>query len=63
MTDETKTAPRLRMVCSHCGSEEVKRDAWATWSTETQEWELSDTFDNAYCDDCDGETSIDEEPA
>ena len=47
------------MVCAACGSENVKRDAWAVWSVPDQKWELeSEPFDHAYCDDCDGECRI-----
>jgi ribosomal protein L37AE/L43A len=46
-------------VCSYCGSENVKADAYAVWNTDTQQWEVSATFDKgAYCDECDGETRI-----
>lgn len=51
------------MVCSHCGSEDVKADAYAVWSKTSQEWEVEDTFDKgAWCNDCDGETRINEVP-
>ena len=52
---------RLKMSCKSCGSENVLRDAWAEWDSETQRWELSSVFDHAYCDDCDSETKILEE--
>ena len=51
---------RLRMTCSHCGGENVKLDAWAEWDHENQQWTLGQTFDHAHCDDCDGETHIEE---
>ena len=53
---------RIKMVCATCGSQDVKRDAWAEWCNETQTWELQTTFDAAYCDECDGECHINEEP-
>jgi hypothetical protein len=47
-------------VCSHCRSESIKADACAVWDPETQQWELSETFDKgACCQECDGETRID----
>ena len=58
MSESTTTEPRVDYVCSNCGSEGVTRDANAVWSTETQEWELEAVFDQAFCRDCDGETSI-----
>jgi hypothetical protein len=45
-------------TCKYCGSDEVKRDALASWNTENQCWELNHVFDQAYCTQCDGETSI-----
>ena len=49
-----------KFVCSSCGSENVRRDAWATWDVETQSWELATVFDAGFCDDCDGEASLTE---
>ena len=46
-------------VCSHCGSHDVRADAYAEWDVQTQKWELVQTFEKgAYCIPCDGETSI-----
>lgn len=53
----------VRMVCSHCGNDRVFRDAWVEWDVETQAWVIADIFDYAYCNDCEGETSIDTEDA
>ena len=49
---------KLKMVCAECGSEDVLRDAWAEWCVETQEWVLQNVFDDAYCEKCEGECSI-----
>jgi hypothetical protein len=52
---------KTQMVCDECGGTNVKRDAYAVWCVETQQWELAgDPFDAAYCEDCDGECHIDE---
>lgn len=48
------------MVCSVCGSENVKRDAWAEWSVQEQSWVLCSTYDNTYCEDCEEEQSLEE---
>ncbi len=45
-------------VCSSCGSDRVVRDAWAVWNAETQEWELQQVFDAAFCRTCEGECQI-----
>lgn len=47
-------------VCSHCGSDDVRADAYAAWDVETQEWELTATFDKgAVCEDCCEPCSLD----
>lgn len=38
--------------CSNCGGENIKRDAHVEWNSELQTWELSNTYDDFYCDDC-----------
>ncbi len=48
------------MTCAHCGGDSVVRDAWASWDIENQEWVLESVYDHAYCNDCEGETSINE---
>ena len=48
------------MICAHCGSDDVRQDAWAEWSTENQAWELGTVFGHAFCCACDGETRIEE---
>lgn len=49
---------RIKMVCSHCGSDDVMRDAYAAWDTVNQDWMLCNVFDQAYCNQCGGETSL-----
>ncbi len=43
-------------VCRTCGGVDVLLDAWAIWSVENQVWELGATFDNGFCNTCNGET-------
>lgn len=52
----------VKMVCAYCGSENVLKDAWAEWDTEKQDWVLNNVFDHSFCEDCDSETSLNEEP-
>lgn len=33
---------RFKLVCPHCGSEDVARDAWMTWCFEHQQFEIED---------------------
>ena len=49
---------RIAYVCTTCGSDQVKLDAWASWSVETQSWELNSTMQMAFCENCECETSI-----
>lgn len=51
---------KIDMACSHCGSRDVRADAYAEWDVDGQTWELSTTFDNKVCEDCGGEASLDE---
>ena len=37
-------------------------DAWAVWDVDAQEWVLGPTFDHSHCDNCEGETHIEERP-
>lgn len=54
--------PPVEMVCSQCGGRNVRRDAWADWDVELQAWTLGAVFDNAHCDDCEGECKIEGKP-
>lgn len=59
---ERARAADVQICCKTCGGQNVKRDAWASWDPDTQEWVLEQVFDAGHCDDCDGETSLTEEP-
>ena len=39
-------------VCHNCGSDDIVKDAWASWNVEKQEWELEDFFDDTFCRAC-----------
>jgi hypothetical protein len=54
MTSTTRTdqRPKVIMICNGCGREDVLADAWASWDAENQRWELEQTFDAGYCNDC-----------
>ena len=51
---------KVQMICAHCGSDDVMRDAWAEWDVEKQDWVLRSVFDQAYCENCDGDTTLSE---
>ncbi|MFA7219037.1 MAG: hypothetical protein WC119_00730 [Synergistaceae bacterium] len=52
---------KIKMICSKCGSADVRKDADAIWNIEKQEWELVVVYDNSTCEDCGGECSLFEE--
>lgn len=59
---ERARAEDVQVCCMTCGSQNVKRDAWASWDPDIQEWVLEQVFDAGHCDDCDGEASLTTEP-
>lgn len=58
MSNSTKAEPNGSPRCRHCGSERIFRDAWTEWDFDSQQWEWYSTFDDAFCEPCDGETKI-----
>jgi hypothetical protein len=51
----------VKMVCRHCGSENVLADAYVQWNVPHQCWEIQNVFGSGhYCEDCDGECKLDE---
>jgi hypothetical protein len=49
---------KCKYICSHCGSENVLRDAWAAWDVDTQTWVLASVFYAGFCDHCEGEVTV-----
>jgi hypothetical protein len=47
--------PKIKMICPHCGSEDVTRDALARWSVEEQKWVVSSELDTMQCEACNRE--------
>jgi len=52
----------IALHCTHCGSDDILIDAWAVWDVETQQAVLHSTYDNWYCESCEGECNVSEEP-
>ncbi len=51
--------PGTVKFCSHCGSTDVVKDAFAEWCTDTQQWTLAIISDeNDYCLSCETSTVI-----
>jgi hypothetical protein len=54
---------KVRMVCAHCGGEDVRANAYASWNADAQTWEIAQTFEKgAYCSECESETHIEQRP-
>lgn len=51
---------KVQVLCKFCGSCNVLRDATAAWNVSTQKWELAAVQDQAYCNQCGGETTLTE---
>lgn len=49
---------RVTYLCEKCGSDLVTLDAWAEWDVDQQEWVLGATYDQNFCDKCEGETHL-----
>jgi len=56
------TKPGVTYTCTKCGGKNVLRDAWVEWDETTQEWQVQNVFDEAFCEDCEGTASFNEEP-
>jgi hypothetical protein len=53
---------QVEYACDRCGSVAVTRDAWAEWNARLQAWVLSETFDFAFCHQCQRGTRLNERP-
>lgn len=58
----SEPASQVTIVCQTCGSDDVRRDADATWSVDAQEWELNTVFDHGDCEKCGQEATLVERP-
>ena len=45
----------MKMVCPHCGSDDLVRDAAARFNPDSNQWEMSDFYDDITCCQCDCE--------
>jgi len=48
----------IQYACRHCGGTDVCVDAWADWDVEQQRWTMGEAFPQAFCRNCEGETSL-----
>lgn len=49
------TAAPVAMICPHCGSDEITKDATAVWCPETQAWIFGGAQDCETCQACGAE--------
>ena len=42
----------MKITCPHCGSDNIGKDAVASWNPEANEWELAGVHDCETCGDC-----------
>ena len=46
-------------VCSSCGGDNVRVDAWAEWDEAQEVWTIHSTYpENSYCEDCASECTL-----
>lgn len=58
---KSKPEPKIRIVCGRCGSNDVRRDAFASWDIEAQDWVLAAVYDQGHCEHCQGEARLEED--
>ena len=51
---------KIKKVCSICGSEDIRMDAWAMWNYDKQKWEIEDVFDSCWCESCGGGCNVED---
>lgn len=51
-----------RSTAPPVGAENVMRDAWAAWDDGAQDWALGALFDAAFCEDCETDATLVEQP-
>ena len=48
----TGLAKKVRPVCDHCGSSDIRIEAYVEWNASKQDWKLKEVTDNIVCNDC-----------
>jgi len=43
---------KIDMLCPHCGSANIYKDAAAAWDADAQEWSLASVHDHETCEEC-----------
>lgn len=50
----------VHLICSRCGSDNVRADAYAAWDSEQSDWVLHSVYDARICENCEGPTTLSE---
>jgi hypothetical protein len=57
--DHSSRVERSTPVCSNCGSDDILCHATIQWSNESQEWQLTGSFEQAaHCNNCHGSCCV-----
>ena len=48
----------MHLICSRCGSDNVRADAYAAWDSERGGWVLHSVYDARICENCEGATTL-----
>lgn len=48
--------------CRRCGSRDVRHDAIVQWDPSTEDWNVLDVLDEAWCEDCQQEDNSNGDP-
>lgn len=54
------TSTAIIFVCATCGSDNIRKTGDLTWNAKEQKWEVAAIFDDASCEECDGECKVNE---
>jgi hypothetical protein len=45
-------AKKVKPVCNHCGSEDIRIEAFVEWNAAKQAWNVREVTDNIVCNEC-----------
>lgn len=48
----------IHMICSRCGSDNVRADAYAAWDSEQGDWVLHSIYDERHCESCEATATL-----
>lgn len=48
----------VKPICAACKSDEIRKDAYAVWDVEKQEWVLHSVYDSTICECCGTECTV-----